>query len=237
MGMVNMLNRFKHILQYLFSSKRLKNIILILSLSINIYFCVSKLDIQYKGSNTNFKYDARLSTFELNSEKTDVVFLDDSITAYIDWNEFFPTFDLLNRGIEGDTWKGIQHRLNEVVKHDPDIIVLMVGINDIAGGSSSEEILEAAKQSIEIIKKNLPGTKLILCDILPSPRYSVQVIQEVNTGYSRISEEYDEILYLPLLDLYLNPDSSVNAYLFSEDGVHLNGDGYSIWIEELRKIL
>lgn len=86
-------------------------ILLILSLCLNIccgiyIFPKAMSRLNVTSTTENYKYDAKLSTFMLNSNETDIVFLGDSITAYIDWNEFFPSTNLLNRGIEGDTWGG-----------------------------------------------------------------------------------------------------------------------------------
>lgn len=184
----------------------------------------------------NYKYDARLSTFQLNLGEADIVFLGDSITAYIDWNEFFKSSNLLNRGVEGDTWRGVLHRLDEIISRHPSTIVLMVGINDIAAGAPSDEIIEQARETINKIDINLSDTQIILCDIIPSPKCSLKAISEVNTGYLNIDNEDGSIIHLPLMDLYLNEDGSANANLFSNDGIHLNGNGYKIWIEELRKI-
>lgn len=93
------------------NKRKLVLTILILSLFINVcsglYFAPRVFSIINKSSNEkNLKYEARVSTFKLNTSETDIVFVGDSITAYIDWNEFFPSSNLLNRGIEGDTWGG-----------------------------------------------------------------------------------------------------------------------------------
>lgn len=131
---------------------------------------------------------------------------------------------------------GVQRRLEEVTKRNPKTIVLMVGINDVAAGSSSSEIIEKAMQVIERIETELPDTRIVLCDTLPSLRYPLSVIEKVNRGYASLSDIYTNITYLPLMELYMNSDGTVNAELFSNDNVHLNGSGYSVWLNELRNI-
>lgn len=222
--------------------KQLLTTILALSLCFNIccgVYIFPKVFSYINGDSAteNYKYDARLSTFMLNPNEAKIVFLGDSITAYLDWNEFFSSSNLLNRGIEGDTWGGVLHRLSEVTERHPDIIVLMVGVNDVASGASSSDILQIARQTISKIETDLPNTRIILCDILPSPQCSLKVIEDVNTGYADLIQEHDNITYLSLMDLYMNSDGTVNNELFSEDNVHLNGKGYSIWVDELRKVL
>ena len=118
-------------------------------------------------------------------------------------------------------------RLDEVIEGRPRTIVLMVGVNDVAEGSSSSEILQTARQVVGKLEPDLPNTEIRLCN----------VIQEVNSGLQEICGQGERINHLCLFDFYLNSDGTVNTNLFSEDKVHLNGDGYSIWIGELKKIL
>lgn len=130
---------------------------------------------------------------------------------------------------------GVLLRIDEFSERHPHTIVLMCGINDIAAGTSSSGLLQTARQVVGVLETDLPDTDIILCDVLPSPQFSLDVIQEVNTGLEEICRQGNRVDYLCLLDLYLNSDGTVNTTLFSEDGVHLNGDGYSIWIGELKK--
>jgi len=75
----------------------------------------------------------------------------------------------------------------------------MVGINDVASGSSLSEILQTAKQTVDAIEAELPDTQFVLCDILPSPQCSLNVIQEVNDGFAEICEGNESVSYLPLM--------------------------------------
>ncbi len=183
------------------------------------------------------KYGARISTFKLTDGCADIVFLGDSITAYIDWHEFFPGINLLNRGIEGDTWVGVLNRIDEIILRQPKKIVLMVGTNEIANGIMSEQIINNAIEVIYRIQTELPDTQIILCDVLPSPKLDCSIVKDVDLGYSIIANTNNNILNLKLIDLYLNSDGSVNEGLFSLDKIHLNGKGYLIWIDKLKTII
>src|ERR1035437_634694 len=61
----------------------------------------------------------------------DVVMLGDSITEWSDWRELLPNADVINRGIRGDTSDGVLERLPEVIRRNPRIVVLMIGVNDL----------------------------------------------------------------------------------------------------------
>ncbi|UQZ20730.1 GDSL-type esterase/lipase family protein [Eubacterium limosum] len=228
--------------------KRKKSICLVLaaSLFINI-FCGLYFFLKFVGEFSsvknaeivldNPKYVARLSTFQLNNESTQVVFVGDSITAYIDWHEFFPEEELLNRGIEGDTWGGVLHRLDEVISRNPSTIIFMVGINDIAQKIQPAEILRNIDIVCERIKENLPEARVLIFSILPSPNISIDKVKEVNERIEQLSKERKNVEYCDIFPEFILEDGSPNMELFSEDGIHLNGNGYRIWIDRLKTIL
>jgi hypothetical protein len=70
---------------------------------------------------------------DTNNETGAVVFLGDSITQ--GWNSIariFPDIKVVNRGIGGDTTRGVLYRLNaDVLALKPAAVVLLIGINDI----------------------------------------------------------------------------------------------------------
>src|SRR5208283_263374 len=73
---------------------------------------------------------------DTNNENGSVVFLGDSITqGWTALAKVFPDFKVVNRGIGGDTTRGILYRLNaDVLALKPAAVVLLIGINDIGLG-------------------------------------------------------------------------------------------------------
>src|SRR5205823_9147885 len=73
-----------------------------------------------------------------------VVFLGDSITQ--GWNSLaqdFPKLRPVNRGISGDTSRGIRYRLKEdVLDVHPRAVSLLIGTNDIALGGTPEQVID-----------------------------------------------------------------------------------------------
>ena len=71
-----------------------------------------------------------------------VVFLGDSITQ--GWGEpgkYFPKYRCANRGISGDTTRGILYRLQEdVLALHPAAVVLLIGTNDIGIGADPADV-------------------------------------------------------------------------------------------------
>ena len=86
-------------------------------------------------------YLSKVSQFnELKySDKFSIVMIGDSITDGAEWYELLKNNEVQNRGIGGDTTKGILDRLDTINKSIKKAF-LMIGINDIAGYKTVDEI-------------------------------------------------------------------------------------------------
>ena len=101
-----------------------------------------------------------------------IVFMGDSITEL--WSVTNPYFfagkPYVNRGISGQTTPQMLIRFRpDVIALKPDIVVIMAGINDIAGntGISTLEMIAGNIFSMaELAKAN--NIKVILCSVLPA---------------------------------------------------------------------
>ncbi len=86
-----------------------------------------------------------------------VVFLGDSITQ--GWGTrlgtSFPDMTVANRGISGDTTRGMLIRLNEdVLSLKPSAVVLLMGTNDLEEKATPETIASNLKLIIAALKKH-----------------------------------------------------------------------------------
>ena len=79
-------------------------------------------------------YHSRKQLFErMPTQQGAVIFLGDSQTEQCEWQEFLQLDSVLvlNRGIVGDHVNGVLSRLDEITRHKPSKIFLLVGINDL----------------------------------------------------------------------------------------------------------
>ena len=90
-------------------------------------------EIPNQTSDQKLYYNKRCSDFNESPIGVDkIVFLGDSITeAGEDWNKYFNTQNIVNRGISGDTTEGVLARLSEICYYKPIAVFLLIGINDI----------------------------------------------------------------------------------------------------------
>ena len=79
-------------------------------------------------------YNDRIALFnEENKHATnvDVVFLGDSLTEGYDVNTYYSEYNVLNRGIGGDTTFGVEKRLKEsVYDANPKVTAMLIGANN-----------------------------------------------------------------------------------------------------------
>ena len=105
-----------------------------------------------------------------DKNKGAVVFLGDSITQ--GWHSLanaFPNLKVVNRGIGGDTTRGVLYRLKaDVLNLDPKAIVLLIGINDVGLGAKPEDVADNIETILQAIKKFNPNLPVIVCQIMPS---------------------------------------------------------------------
>lgn len=188
-------------------------------------------------------YTHRKTLFEKLPERPGtVVMLGDSQMALCEWQELLgDSVRVLNRGISGDYVDGVWGRLDEVLRHKPLKIFLLVGVNDLFFGKKTEAIEARYREIVQKIRRESPDSELILQSVLPVngemrslPAGNAE-IQALNARIVQIAKDYA----LPYVDLY-NQLTDANGNLparFTDDGIHLNGTGYLVWKKEIETYL
>jgi len=188
-------------------------------------------------------WEKRRSAWAKNKKKdrNAVVFLGDSITQ--GWGDAFrnrfPGMKLANRGIGGDTTRGMLIRLEEdVLSLDPKAIVLLMGTNDIGVGIDAEVIGRNFEKIVAAIKAHDRNVPIVLCRIFPSAaekKRPVSAIQKANERLEAIVKGDRQITVLDTWTLFANEEGEARSDWFP-DRLHLNDDGYEKWASALRPI-
>ena len=190
-------------------------------------------------------YMQRSSLFnKLSITSKDIVFIGNSITNGAEWNELFPQKRVKNRGISGDTSEGVFDRLDAVVKGKPVKIFILIGVNDISREIKVETIVLNMKQIVEKIQKESPKTKIYIQSILPvNPDFEMfkghmkpDLIKEINQFYQNIAQEY-KVNYIDLYSHFLEDGTDKMNKKYTNDGLHLLGEGYLLWREIVKPYL
>ena len=190
-------------------------------------------------------YVQRASLFrELAITSKDIVFIGNSITNGAEWNELFPRKRVKNRGISGDTSEEVYDRLEAIVKGKPAKIFILIGINDISRGIEVETIVQNMKRIVEKIQNESPKTKIYIQSILPvNPDFEMfkghqkpQFIKEINQHYQNIAQEY-KVNYIDLYSHFLEEETDKMDKKYTNDGLHLLGEGYLLWSKIIKPYL
>jgi lysophospholipase L1-like esterase len=166
-----------------------------------------------------------------------IVFIGDSITEF--WStvqpQFFENKIFINRGISGQTSPQVLLRFRaDVINLAPQIVVILVGGNDIAGntGDATEKmILNNIYSMVELAEAN--KIKVILCSVLAAnyfywmpkvkPATAINSLNKSIQSYALAKNILYTDYYSALVDFNLGLPLK-----YSSDGVHPNAAGYEI---------
>ena len=164
-----------------------------------------------------------------------VLFLGDSLTQDGDWEAWFPEFDVVNQGVGGDTTDDLLARLDQVVAARPDSVLLLIGTNDLGTRQTVEHLVRNIQSILVDLRRDLPGTRLLLQSILPRAREFADQLQEANIHLRQFSATV-RAQYLDLWPVFAREDGEIEP-AYSDDRLHLNAAGYEAWLSELRPAL
>ena len=180
-------------------------------------------------------------TRQVQQDQKAVVFLGDSITQGwgADFKGKFPGMKLANRGIGGDTTRGMLIRLAEdVLDLNPSAVVLLLGTNDIEVGVDPEAIARNFQKILAAIKARHPQTPIVLCRMFPSSAEKsrpTDTIKRVNALYDAAVKGDPQVIVLDTWTLFADAKGDANPAWFN-DLLHLNPAGYDRWAAALRPV-
>lgn len=171
-----------------------------------------------------------------------LVFVGDSITE--GWGEGFRGHfggrKLANRGISGDTSRGVLVRLDhDVLGLEPVGVVLLVGTNDIEEGASPEVIAGNVRRILERIRERRPDLPVIVCDVFPSAasmRRPAATIRRLNDLVAKVTPSFPNVTRLETWQLFATAQGDARPSEFP-DLLHLNDAGYARWAAALRPLM
>lgn len=170
-----------------------------------------------------------------------VIFLGDSITQ--SWGgglgAAFPGVKVANRGISGDTTRGVLIRLqDDVLALDPAAVVLLIGTNDLEEGATPEMIAGNLELILAAMKRHNARMPILLCQVFPSSasmRRPADRIRAINALYLAEVKNDPQVIPLDTWRLFADANGDAPAAEFP-DLLHPNEDGYARWAAALRPI-
>lgn len=201
----------------------------------------SAIDSNYVFSG----YTDRMSVFnKMPVSSKSIIFLGDSLTEAGRWRDIAPEYPLLNRGISGDISFGVYARLNEILRHHPQKIFLMIGVNDLKRKIPTSYIIRNNERIVAKIRKESPKTKIYLNSILPVNNTKLiesfksvknSDIEQLNEGLKQISRYNKNVQFVDLHKIFADQNGELRAEV-TPDGIHLEVSAYVEMINYLKQI-
>ena len=151
------------------------------------------------------------------------------------WNhletDFHDAPKVINRGFGGSRLTDCVKYLDRlVIQYRPRQVLLYAGDNDLAEGSTPQQVLERVQTFTEGVHRRLPGTRVTFISIKPSPARQALIpkVREANM----LVRNYALAGGLDYIDVFtpmLGPDGLPRRELFRRDVLHLNSAGYALW--------
>jgi lysophospholipase L1-like esterase len=147
-----------------------------------------------------------------------MVFLGDSITQGWgdDFSGAFPGLKAANRGISGDTTRGMLVRLKEdVLDLSPAAVVLLMGTNDLEEKASPETIAANAVLLLDALKAHRPDLPIFLCEVFPasaSKSRPAASIKAINDLYRKAASSRPQVTLVPTYALFANASGDTRGH-------------------------
>lgn len=181
-------------------------------------------------------------TERVKEDQGAVVFLGDSITQ--GWGDdmggSFRGLKVANRGISGDTTRGVLIRLEgDVLALRPSAVVILIGTNDLEEGADPETIAGNLKLILERLKAHDDALPIILSKVFPSSqskRRPAEKIRRINELYAALVKTAPQVTLLETWALFANDEGDAKEEELP-DRLHPNALGYAKWAAALRPVL
>ena len=183
------------------------------------------------------RWESAIAAFEKQDQAAPpaaggVVFVGSSSIRLWNLKKWFPELPAVNRGFGGSEVIDSLHFADRIVlPYKPRVVVMYAGDNDIAKGTTPEQVAQHFEQFVAKLEKALPETKIVYVAIKPSIK-RWNLIDKVRDANSRIRKVCDSKRQLEFVDIdppMLGDDGQPRPELFAKDGLHLSDDGYKLW--------
>lgn len=162
------------------------------------------------------------------------MFLGDSLTEGYDLKTYYPEYNVVNRGIGGDTTFGLEKRL-QVSAYDinPKMVMMLIGANNF------DTMMDNYENIVISLKENLPNCDITLLSLTSMTKDWGRNNQKAQNNNIKI-KEYANKYNLRYLDLY-NPllDEATNELRleYTTDGGHFTPQGYEVITSVIKPVI
>ncbi len=199
----------------------------------------------------------KISGKNLLAKKGGLVFYGDSITENYNIEKYFSEIDTkYNSGISGFTSESLLWFCDEaVIKYQPDLVILMIGINDSGETSmlSPKQTACNIKNLVEMLDMNIKNVNFALISTLPwnpeqNKEYrqeefevkqgirSNELIRKIYEETQKILVNFSNVIYIDAFTEMLDENNRLDRE-YSLDGIHLSEKGYEKFTNIIKPVI
>lgn len=151
----------------------------------------------------------------------------------------FAGYDVVNAGFGGscfhDAWL---LRDTLIYAFQPSVVLIYEGDNDLHDGIATEDILNDAANLLDDLSRRLPNSEVVVVAPKASrARYDLKDrYLELNAGLRSITMDQGAH-WVDFWGVQHDANGELRDELFIHDKLHLNAEGYAVWVHELRRQL
>jgi lysophospholipase L1-like esterase len=152
----------------------------------------------------------------------------------------FKGLSVVGRGFGGSRLTDVIYYLDRLIaKSRPRAIVIYEGDNDIHEGLSVEELMHHYDQFYRKLRNSLPECRLYVISIKPSPSRWKEwpLASEANTKLKVWCESKKATFFMDVATPMLDENGKPRRELFSHDRLHMNRNGYKVWIDIMKPLI
>ncbi len=170
-----------------------------------------------------------------------IVFLGDSITQgwHDDFDGSFPELKTANRGISGDTTRGVLIRLQEdVLSLNPRAVVLLIGTNDLEEKAGPWTIATNFRLILDGLKQHNPAMPVVVCEVMPSShdkKRPAYLIRRLNQLIHEATADQPQVTVVETWKLFASAQNDAKPEEFP-DLLHPGNAAYAKWAAAIRPV-
>lgn len=188
------------------------------------------------------RFAAELTRFATDDPATGgIVFTgSSSIRRWPDLQGDFPGLPVVNRGFGGCHITDVHDRFEMVIaRHEPKLLVIYAGANDIAEGKSVQQTFDATVALIRQSRARFPNLRILFLSlkIPPSRDHLAPQFHDLNRRLAAWSADKEWLRWIDAGTCLVSNSGKPDPAVFDEDRLHLNPTGYARWQQVLDPIL
>lgn len=151
-------------------------------------------------------------------------------------------YRVIQRGVGGSTYSDIAvYAERLLLPHRYRALVVFVA-NDVtpeAPDRKPHEVEQLVRYILGVSRRHQPDAPVLLVEVTPSAsRFAVwPEIRAINAMLREIALTTRDTYFVATAEHYLDPKGMPRRELFVDDQLHLNGDGYALWSQLIRRRL